>query len=113
MLYLAVIVWWIQIHYVTNVKRMKFRSTMSMETAAYHAGMRWQILEYLEMNNNIIDDNDHKQIRYCRYCNNRLRPIDYLFFEFGFDLDGKKYYGCRNCSFKYLGIHFSHKTLSL
>jgi hypothetical protein len=38
------------------------------------------------MNNHIIDD--HKQIRYCRYCNKRLRPIDYSFFIFGFDLDG-------------------------
>jgi len=63
------------------------------------------------MNNNIIDADAAKQIRYCRYCNNRLRPIDYSFFEFGFGLDSKKYYGCRNCSFKYLGIHFSHKKI--
>ena len=111
MLYLGAIVLWIQINYVTNAKRMKFRSTMSMETAVYHAGMRWQILWDLEMNNNIIDDDDDKQIRYCRYCKNRLRPIDYSFFEFGFDFDGKKYCGCRNCSFKYLGIHFSHKEI--
>jgi hypothetical protein len=61
------------------------------------------------MNNNIIDDN--KQIRYCRYCNNRLGPIDYSFFEFGFDLHGEKYYGCRNCSLKYLGIHFNNKKI--
>jgi hypothetical protein len=56
------------------------------------------------MNNHIIDDD--KQIRYCKYCNKRLRPIDYSFFEFGFDLDGKKYYGCRNCS----ALSFFHET---
>jgi len=48
--------------------------------------------------------NDSKHVISCRYCNQRLEPIDYSFFELGFDFDGKKYYGCRNCSFKYVGL---------
>lgn len=48
--------------------------------------------------------NENEQVVSCRYCNNRLEPMDYSVFEFRFDFDGKKYYGCKSCSSKFLGI---------
>jgi hypothetical protein len=32
---------------------------------------------------------------------NGLQPVDYTFFEVGFDYNGNKYYGCSRCSLRF------------
>jgi len=46
------------IFYVTNVKRMKLKFTMIMVTAAFHAGMIWQILRYRSPDLSLFNKND-------------------------------------------------------
>jgi hypothetical protein len=47
---------------------------------------------------------DEEEIYRCRYCGCAFQNIDFTFFEVGFSYDSEKYYGCRKCSFKTLGI---------
>jgi hypothetical protein len=47
---------------------------------------------------------DEEEIYCCRYCGCPFQNIDLTLFEVGFSYGGEKYYGCRKCSFKTLGI---------